>query len=250
MGENTFRYQPDSKAGTYWRRRFGVLSIGLAVLALISWALSSALSATSAGRPAVTGNGQPGHGPAPVAGGSASPTAPGRQAGGTAGRHGSAGGSAPATGPRAGPTSSPRPSPSGKASYPGIRPAFCARRDIVLSLSGSQASFGPRQAPAFSLTIVSTQPAECSFNVGPRYLALVIKEGPVRVWSSADCVRRSGSLVSALKRGVPTVLPVTWDRRTSSPGCSGTVTRVPAGVYTAYATQGTVASAPMTFRLG
>lgn len=120
----------------------------------------------------------------------------------------------------------------------------------MLSLSSSQASFGPQQQPAFSLTIVSTQQAECSFNVGPGFLALVVKEGPVRVWSSADCVRGTGSLVSALRRGVPTVLPVTWNRRTSSPGCSGPVNRIPAGVYTAYATDDSIISAPVTFHLG
>lgn len=249
MGENTFHYQPEKTAGTYWRRRFLTLITGLAVLALISWALSGALSASLAGRPAVTGPGKLARGAAPGSGGSVPAGGHSPSAGGGASQPGSSGRSTPAAS-RSGATSSPRPTASGKSSYPGIRPAFCARHDIVLSLFSSQASFGRRQVPSFSLDVVSTQPAECSFNVGPGYLALVIKEGSARIWSSADCVRGSVSLVSALKRGVPTVLPVTWDRRTSSPGCSRTVTRVPAGVYTAYAAQGSMVSAPVTFRLG
>jgi hypothetical protein len=99
------------------------------------------------------------------------------------------------------------------------------------------------------MTIVSTQSAECSFNLGPAHLALVIKEGQVRVWSSADCATGSGSLISALKRGVPTVLPVTWHRRTSAPGCSGPVNRVPPGVYRAYVIDGSLTSAPLTFSI-
>src|SRR5260370_311267 len=101
-----------------------------------------------------------------------------------------------------------------------------------------------------SLTVVSSQATECSFNVGLGFLALVIKEGPVRLWSSADCVKGSGSLVSALRRGVPTVLPVTWNRRTSAPSCSGPSRMVPPGIYTAYAAQGGIDSVPVTFHLG
>jgi hypothetical protein len=78
------------------------------------------------------------------------------------------------------------------------------------SLSAHQPAFGPRQSPAFDLGVVSTQSTECSFNLGPRFLALVIKEGRVRIWSSADCARNQGSLITALRRGVPTVLPGAW----------------------------------------
>jgi hypothetical protein len=119
----------------------------------------------------------------------------------------------------------------------------------VLSLSASKIQFGPGQKPNFSLSVVSTQPADCSFNIGVGHLALVIKEGPARIWSSADCVKGSGSLMTALKRGVPTVVSIGWDKKTSSPGCTGPVQSVPAGSYTAYATDGSLVSAPVTVRL-
>ncbi len=252
MGENTFRYRSAGQAGSYWRRRFMVLTAGLAVLAVISWALSSLLSVS----PAPPGHRDSGSGGAPVPGHPAAGAGGAQRAGGQhaaaqdgrgAGQQHGHGGQAAASGSAA--TASPRPKPSGKASYPGIRPNFCARGDIVISLSSGLPSFGPRQSPAFSVSVVSTQSAECSFNVGPSFLALIIKEGPVRVWSSADCVRGPGGLITALKRGVPTVLPITWDRRTSSPGCSGRVTEVPAGVYTAYAAEGAIVSDPVTFRV-
>jgi hypothetical protein len=119
----------------------------------------------------------------------------------------------------------------------------------VLSLSASQVHFGARQQPAFSLSVVSTQPADCSFNVGPGHLAVVIKEGPARIWSSADCVNGTGSLVTALRRGVPTVVAVDWNRRMSSPGCGGMSRAVPAGSYTAYAVEGSIVSPAVNFRI-
>ena len=254
MGENTLRYRPTYAAGTYWRRRFLALVIGLAALALIAWALSSALRASSGSSPAAAARGAAGPGTGPRAGG------PGGGHGGSgapAGRGGSAGRSAHAAGSQSArpspghPGGSPDPGASGTpAGYPGVRPAFCSRHAVVLSLSAAQTDFAPQQWPSFGLDVVSTQQADCSFNVGPGYLTLVIKEGPVRVWSSADCVTGDRSLLSALRRGVPTVLPVSWDLKTSAPGCAGPVTKVPAGTYTAYAIQGSLASAPLTFRVG
>lgn len=119
----------------------------------------------------------------------------------------------------------------------------------MLSLFLNQASFGPGQRPEFDLNVVSTQQANCSFNVGPRRLALVITRGPARIWSSADCVTGSGQLVTALSRGVPTVLTVDWNRVISQVGCASRRRGAPPGLYTAYAVEGALASAPVTFRL-
>jgi hypothetical protein len=254
MGENTLRYQSENAAATYWRRRFLTLAIGLSALALVAWALSSALSVSSAGSPAGAGHGKAGPGSASGAGRSG--VANGGSGGGRADRGGSAGQPKRTGGKQSAQPSShhrgasPHPAPSTPAGYPGVRPAFCSRSDIVLSVVADQTDFAAQQSPSFGVEVVSTQQPDCSFNVGPSYLALVIKEGPVRLWSSADCVTGSGGLVSALKRGVPTVLPLTWDLKTSAPGCGGPVTRVPAGAYTAYAVQGSLVSAPLAFRVG
>ena len=147
------------------------------------------------------------------------------------------------------PGTAPRPTATASG-FAGFKPAFCSWHAIVLSLSASQVHFGPGQQPAFSLSVVSTQPTDCSFNVGPGHLAVVIKEGPARIWSSADCVNGTGSLVTALRRGVPTVVAIDWNRRMSSPGCGGPARVVPAGTYTAYAVEGSIVSPPVTLRLG
>jgi hypothetical protein len=130
-----------------------------------------------------------------------------------------------------------------------ILPAFCARSDVVLSLFTSQTQYGRRQQPIFDVSVVSTQQAECSFNIGSQHLALVIREGPARIWSSADCAAGTGGLIAALKRGVPTVLTFNWQRQTSAPGCSARTRPVPPGTYTAYAVDGPLTSVPVTIRL-
>lgn len=103
--------------------------------------------------------------------------------------------------------------------------------------------------PLFNLDVVSTSATTCSFNIGARHLALVIKAGRTRIWGSADCVEGRGSLVTDLERGVPTVLPISWDRQTSSPGCQVASQHVPAGTYSATAVAGPAASNTEMFRL-
>ena len=135
------------------------------------------------------------------------------------------------------------------AGHGSILPAFCGQRDIVLSVFAGQTQFGPKDSPTFELSIVSTQPAECTFNIGSAHLILVIKEGPATIWSSADCPTGTPSLDAALARGVPTVVTVTWNRKTSAPGCSTRSSRVPPGSYTATAKDGPLTSQPIPIRL-
>ena len=70
----------------------------------------------------------------------------------------------------------------------------------MLSVFAGQTQFGPKDSPTFELSIVSTQPAECTFNIGSAHLALVIKEGSTRIWNSADCPVGTPSLDAALGR--------------------------------------------------
>jgi hypothetical protein len=232
-------------AVTYWRRRFVVLAVALATLAVTAWSLSEALRV----QPDLSGPSATGHGPS---GGAAAPQAGGSHSGG-AGTH-RAGGSPGAgtrthAGHRPGAAHTPKAS-SSHGAFGGFKPKFCSWHSIVLSASANQVSLGPGQQPTFSLSVVSTQPTDCSFNVGPAHLALVIREGPARIWSSADCVSGTGSLVTALRRGVPTDVAIGWNEKTSAPGCNGPARSVPAGRYTAYAVDGSLVSAPVTFRLG
>jgi hypothetical protein len=246
-------------AATYWRRRFVILAIGLGVLAAASWGLSEALVVHPAGGPtgragSSSGSGADSGEPGSAAGGAHGVQGRGNTNPGGSGTAGNgtrrtSGGQAAGPGPVS--RSSPAPKPSAaKSAFGGFKPAFCSWHSIVLSASATQASYRPGEHPGFSLSVVSTQPKDCSFNVGSGHLALVIKEGPARIWSSADCVTGTGNLVAALRRGIPTVVTVGWDKKTSAPGCAGPAHAVPAGRYTAYAVNGSIVSAPAPFRLG
>jgi len=231
--------QRNPQAATYWRRRLVALMIGLAILALIAWAFSGALggggtSAGGAGGSAQSGTGQSGTG---------------QQGPGTSGHGGGVAGAGATASPEA---SRPAAAASGAAGRRGGRPgqpSACPRGDIVLSLSSSQESYGTGELPQFNVDVVATGRQTCTFNVGARHVALVIRAGSVRVWSSADCVQGVGNLVSDLQRGVPTVLPISWNRQESSPGCPASSSQMPNGRYTAMVSDGTLASNSVTFRI-
>jgi hypothetical protein len=218
------RIRWDAQAAMYWRRRLVALTIGLAVLALISWAFSGALglgggggTAAGTGRAAKAGTGQGGH------------------QGGVAG----VGQSSPAT--STSPTASPSPTATG--------PAACPHGSVVLSLFSAQQSYGPGELPQFSVDVVQTGRPTCTFNVGADHVVLLITRGKRRVWSSADCVQGAGDLVTDLQRGVPTVLPISWNRVPSSPGCHAEAAELRSGAYSATATDGWLASNSVTFRI-
>lgn len=214
----------------YWRRRAVALVVALAALSLLAWAFFGALG-LSTGPSASTG----GHGA------NAGGAGPGRSGPGSGGARSSNGQSSTAGQAEVG--GAARPAAAGS----GMRP--CSHGDVVLSLLASQSGYAGRQLPQFSIDVVGTGGPTCTFDVGARHVALVIRSGSVRVWSSADCPRGSGSLILDLQRGVPTTLSITWNRQTSSPGCSGPSSAMPAGTYTGTVTDGGLDSNPVTFRL-
>jgi hypothetical protein len=234
-GQPIARMPRSEQAAIYWRRRVVALLIGLAVLALIAWAFSGAVGGS--GSPAgASGTSQPtvGHG---AHGGAAQGGGPARAG------HGAAGAAASAAGPQAGATAAS----SGQRGTAGPRP--CPDGDVVLSLSTSQQNYTTGQLPQFNVDVVATAGQTCTFNVGARHVALIISAGRVRVWDSADCVQGAGDLVSDLQRGVPTVLPISWNRQPSSKGCPASSAQQHAGTYTAVVSDGRLASNSVTFRI-
>jgi hypothetical protein len=215
----------------YWRRRLIALLAVLAVLSLVAWAFFGALDLGSGSSGAAGSRGgasQAGHG--------------GSGAGG-ARQGGAAGGVSPSPAP---------PASSGPAGHGrgAARPQPCASGSVVLSVLASQSDYSGRQLPAFTVDVVSTAGSTCTFNVGGRRLVLVIQSGSKRIWGSADCPRGTGSLISDLERGVPTTLSITWDRQSSRQGCTGPSQALPAGTYTATATNNDgLDSNTVTFRL-
>ncbi len=242
---------------TYWRRRFIALTIGLGVLSLIAWAFSGTLGASGGGSTAADGaHTSHGH------------SARATDAGGTAQPGGQPEASPSATAP---PSPSVQPSSSASpaagaaaqagAGVPEQLAAFAPHRDphparackagnVVISLVVAQASYGKGQLPEFDVDVVSTAARTCGFNVGARRLSVVVRAHGKRLWASADCAAGHAKLTTDLARGVPVIVPVSWNRQTSAGSCQGDGRQAPAGSYTASASDGGAASNLVRFTLG
>jgi hypothetical protein len=204
----------------YWRRRGVALLGSLAVLIGLSWAATWAVGSLA----------RPGR------------VADGSIRSGTA-RSGSAGAATSLTKlgvPDA--TSAERAAPAALPS--------CPAADVRLSLSASQPSYSVQQIPQFDVDVVSTAGYSCTVDVGARHVLLQISAGQAQIWTSADCAEGLAVRLATLHRGVPTVVPMTWDDQYSSAGCPMPGRAAPAGSYTARATLGSAASNSVTFRIG
>jgi hypothetical protein len=240
MGLNTLRNHRwgtwkrpwHSAAAVYWRRRVVALAIGLAVLALIAWAFAGAVGGGTTG--GASGSG---------AGGAGQASGTDQDSGGQDGGGQGGGGQQDLAG------ASPGQASAVGGQQQSARPGACHHGDVVLSLFTAKQSYGAGQLPQFTVDVVGTGRPTCVFNVGASHIAVIVKAGSVRVWSSADCVQGAGDLDTNLQRGVPTVLPISWNRQASSPGCHGGGSQMPAGTYTATVRDGWLSSNQVTFRM-
>ncbi|MFC4591320.1 hypothetical protein [Sphaerisporangium corydalis] len=234
MDPDTFRGDVGVEGpDVYWRRRVSVLTGALVVVAVVAWACTSASggSGSNAPRPAVAGSKDPGSGAgvAPVPSPAATPT-PAPTAKPTATRH---------------PAAKPSPHPS-RAQRPGDP---CERPDLVLGLRGESEVYAKKGTPRFLLTVVNIGRVECTVDVGPRAVEIRIVSGTDRVWSTADCVSGDGVDVRHLRRGIPHVRTVGWDRRRSAPDCRSARQKARDGTYVAMARLGPLRSAKVVFHL-
>jgi len=226
--------QPD----IFWRRRVVALALGIAILGLLAWAVSGVF-----GGGTVTGQtADVGHVTKSGAAG-----APATAFHWRATAQASAQGTPSAGAHTPGPTQSP--APTHNAVTTAHNGNSCPAGDVVISLVAAQYSYGAHVLPEFEVAIVSTAGQTCTFDVGAKNVQLVIKSGSARVWGSSDCAGDVGSQSTELARGVPAVLRISWDRKTSVPGCR--LARVPAlpGTYTATAHSGQLSSNTLVFVL-
>ncbi|GII77519.1 hypothetical protein Sru01_25010 [Sphaerisporangium rufum] len=216
MDPDTFRGDVGVEGpDVYWRRRVSVLTGALVVVAVVAWACTSASGSRDRPRPET----------------SRSPHA------------------SPSAGPARPPAPSGRPPVPGAAA-PGVPPSgACADADLVLSLHRDAKIHPARAGSGFLLTVVNVGRAECAVDVGPRAVEVRITSGDDRVWSTADCLSGDGTRVRRLRRGVPYVQQIDWDRRRSAPDCRAARPRARAGTYVARARLGGLASPEVVFHL-
>ena len=140
---------------------------------------------------------------------------------------------------------SPAVSPSGPAPEPG---AHCPRGAVVLSLF-SRPSYSGGQDPLFEVYAVSTASGNCTFDLGPSKLHLIVMSARRVIWDSADCARSDATRVVRLSRGVPSQESIIWDRTITLPGCVKLASSARLGTYEVQARTATVASQVRTFKL-
>jgi hypothetical protein len=241
MGPNSDR--PGLPAATYWRRRFIALLVGMSVFALVAWAFSGAVGASRAA-------GSPGH-----SAGHSTPAGTSATA-----RTSPSGSPSPTTSATHRPTAKKKAKPdpaktttasktTHKATSGRRQPQPCPAGAVVLSLFSSQGSYATGQSPQFQIDVVSTASQSCTFDIGARHVVLQVAAGPKPVWTSAQCAEGSASLIATLHRGVPTVVPMTWNGRRSSPGCPVPGAVAGRGTYAAIAVDGALKSNAITFTL-
>ena len=245
MGMNAPRDQQRApQPDIFWRRRVVALALGIAILGLLAWAVNGVVGGgTATGQTANAGH--------LTKSGGISAGTPATAPGGTATVQASAQGtpSVPSHTPAPSAAPTPSPAPTHRAVTTAHSGNSCPAGDVVISLMAAQDSYGTQVLPEFEVTIVSTAAQTCTFDVGAKNLQLIIESGPARVWGSSDCAPGVGSKITELARGVPTVLRISWDRKTSVRGCQ--LVRTPAlpGTYTATAYSGRLSSNTLVFVL-
>ena len=230
-------------ADAYWQRRFFTLLAGLGVIGLLAWAASGMASGGSSAHGA--GSGQQSaaaystptttpSSPAPV---SSTPSA------------------SPTATPSASPTATPSASVSGQAAQAKPKPkaatgpVACPAADLLLTVTPRATSFGSKATPAFQVDIVSTDTTPCNLNTGPAALRLEVLHGSSVAYNSTVCVRGAKRHVISLRRGVPVITSMSWDKHETVTGCLSTVAAATNRTYSAVIQAGGAQSPRSSFRL-
>jgi hypothetical protein len=189
MGAHTERNRNGSGLDAYWRRRAVALAGVLGAVGLLAWACTGG-----------TGEGEP------------------VRPAGAVGRPG------PPSPPSAMPTvtvtttTTPRQEPADGGP--------CVDKDLVVNMSADDDTYTGSLRPEFRITVVNTGKGDCTFDTGS--LDVRITSGADRIWSSAKC-RKGDAAKETLRRGIPHVDNVTWNRER---GCDGGTPARP-GTYVA-----------------
>jgi len=121
---------------------------------------------------------------------------------------------------------------------------------VALSLSSAQGFYQPGKTPSFTVHAVSQTSRPCRFNMSAKFVSVVVASSDRRIWSSADCASGAASNMVVIASDQPAVLRLSWDRRTSSPGCSGSGQLARPGEYQVRAVAGQLHSRSVNFVLG
>jgi hypothetical protein len=215
---------------TYWRRRITVLGVAAGLLTAVSWTVSGMLSASSTAGQAIPAGST---GTTPAAHSSRDPAV-----------------TPPSPTPAAHSSSAPAKHRAARRHRAPTATLACASGSVALSVSSPQYFYQTGKAPSFTVHVVSQASRPCRFNMSAKFVSVVIASGDRRVWSSADCASGAASNMVAISSDQPAALRLSWDRQTSSPGCSGSGQLVRPGEYQVRAVAGRLHSRSVNFVLG
>jgi hypothetical protein len=125
----------------------------------------------------------------------------------------------------------------------------CDPGDLVTTLSATADTYRRGELPQFQLTVVNVGEHACTYDVGPNVLQTKITSGSDRIWSSTHCASDDDSSIQLLRRGVPHIATLTWDRKRSDESCPDDPSTADAGTYVAHLKADGIRTARQVFRL-
>ncbi|MEV0649332.1 hypothetical protein AB0I28_29160 [Phytomonospora sp. NPDC050363] len=213
---------------TYWRRRAAVLGAGVVLLGAGLWACGG-----SGDDPAEPLAGEP----SAVAPSSASPSNSYKR---------------PFVG---GASSAPPPSDSASGPVAVLPPTGtvqggpCADVDVRLEPAPATAVMPKGGYLTIEFRATNAAPVSCTRDVGSKAQEIQVKAGAERLWSSDDCAGGGEVSRRTLQPGEVVTSRITWDGKTSTPGCKKSPRVVPSGKYQVLARLGTAWSEPVEFTI-
>jgi hypothetical protein len=121
---------------------------------------------------------------------------------------------------------------------------------VTLSLKSPQYWYQSGLSPRFAVHAIDNKSQPCWFNMSAKSVSVVVARAGRPIWRSADCASGARSKRVVLSDGKPAVLSVSWNRRTSSAGCTGTQHLVLPGEYQVTAVAGRLHSKGVNVVLG
>ena len=120
---------------------------------------------------------------------------------------------------------------------------------LGIQLTTDHASYSGGSDPRFTVTVSDVGSGTCTIDVGRRGLALTIRTGDTRVWSSGDCPAQITPDDRQLSPGDSYQETIVWTRTHSTSGCAPDQPGAALGSYTAAASVAGVTSDKVAFEL-
>jgi len=132
-----------------------------------------------------------------------------------------------------GPPSTAPIDPSAPLTVPPTGPVPCTNDMLSVGATIDRTDHKVGDKPVVGVVVTNTSGQPCVRDLDGSRLEIVVwsGDGVNRLWSSNDCTNPAKPDLRTLVPGQPVSFQVTWQGRTSTPGCATARTVVPAGAY-------------------